>query len=120
MDTKKRLLIVDDETEVSESIGNFLRRRDYEVIVASGGKEAIDILRENTFPVVLLDLKMPIVDGWTVLEKTKPDHPEIKYLVVSGLDDTGIEKKCRDAGAYGIIVKPVRVKVIYEMLEKLF
>ena len=120
MDIKKRLLIVDDEADVCESIGNFLKRRDYDITIAVGGGEAIDILKKDTFPVVLLDLKMPLVDGWTVLKETKADHPETKFLVVTGLDEAGVEEKCKEAGAYDFIIKPIRVKAIYEMLEKLY
>ena len=120
MDTKKRLLIVDDEADACESIGNFLKRRDYDITVAIGGKEAIAILKKETFPVVLLDLKMPVIDGWTVLKETKPDHPETKYLIVSGLADAGVAEKCKAAGAHDLVVKPIRVRDIYAMLEKLY
>lgn len=120
MENKKKLLIVDDEAEVCESIGNFLRRRDYDVTTAVGGQEAIDILKREAFPVVLLDLKMPVIDGWTVLKETRSEHPETKYLVVSGLDEPEVAQRCKEAGAYGFVVKPIRVKAIYEMLEKLF
>jgi len=116
----KKILIVDDEADVCESIGNFLRRRDYKVAIAVGGREAIDILNQETFPVVLLDLKMPMVDGWTVLQETRSNHPETKYIVVSGLDENGMEERCREAGAHDFIVKPIRVKAIYELLEKLY
>ncbi len=120
MEKSKKLLIVEDEEEVCESMSNFFKRRDYDVTVANGGAEAIELLNKNDYPVVILDLKMPLVDGWDVLKETKPNHPDTKFLVISGFDEEGVEERCKEAGGYDFIIKPIRLKKIYEMLEKLY
>jgi CheY-like chemotaxis protein len=126
MDEKKRILVVDDEQDVCESLKSFLGRRGYEATIAVTGLQAVEILAKETFPVVLLDLKMPYFDGWQVLKAVRPDHPDTKFIVVTGFlepatnSSAGTEEELRQLGVYDFILKPIRMKEIYEMLEKMY
>ncbi len=123
---KKRLLVIDDEEDMCENLQSFLGRRGYDVTVATTGVKAVEILGKETFPVVLLDLKMPYFDGWKVLETVKPNHPDTKFIVITGFLEPprgafpGTEEELRQMGAYDFILKPIKMREIYEILEKLY
>jgi CheY-like chemotaxis protein len=122
----KRLLVVDDEADVCESLKSFLGRRGYEVTIAVTGLQAVEILEKETFPVVLLDLKMPYFDGWQVLRAVRPKHPNCKFIVVTGFiepatnSSAGTEEELRQLGVHDFILKPIRMKEIYEILEEMY
>ena len=106
-DQHRRVLIVDDDAMVRGILSAALRQRSLDIDTASDGREAIDLLRENHYAVVLLDLLMPDVNGFGVLDAidhTRPGAPIV--LVVSGaprstLDELDSQK------IHGIIRKPV-------------
>jgi CheY-like chemotaxis protein len=104
----RRVLVVDDDPMIRDLLGAVLRQRALHVDSAADGREAIDLLREHTYAVVLLDLMMPGVDGFSVLRAIRADEitgaPPV-VLVVTGADRGTIEQL--DAQMiHGIIRKP--------------
>lgn len=105
-DQHRRVLIVDDDAMVRSILSAALRQRSLAIDTASDGREAIDLLRENHYSVVLLDLLMPGINGFGVLDAidhTRPGAPIV--LVVSGaprstLDELDSQK------IHGIVKKP--------------
>jgi CheY-like chemotaxis protein len=107
VDQQKRVLVVDDNSEIRELLGSVLRQRSLTVDEARDGREAIELLREHDYAVVILDLIMPAADGFMVIEALKEERlagsPVV--LVVSGADRAVIEQL--DAQLiHGIIRKP--------------
>ncbi|NQT23280.1 MAG: response regulator, partial [Candidatus Omnitrophica bacterium] len=94
METKKKILIVDDEKEVCASLSEYLARRDFDVTVALSGKEAIKILSSTSFPVIILDIKMPDADGIDILKATIKEHPDTKILMLTGFDEENQREQC--------------------------
>lgn len=85
METKQRLLYIEDEQEMIELVRLILARRGFEVIGANGGREGLEAVR-NTLPdLVLLDLMMPDMDGWDVYQQMKADEAtqNIPVIVVT-------------------------------------
>jgi DNA-binding response OmpR family regulator len=109
---KGYILVVDDEETMRRSLADILRLEGYHVQVASGGETAIDLLRKETFDLILLDLKMPGVDGLEVLHfasKAAPDT-EVIMLTAHGSLESAIEALRLEAHDY--LLKPASPKQI--------
>jgi len=102
----KTALIVDDDNDARDLIERLARRMNYETIVASNGAEAFKIAKARRPDVILLDLHMPIMDGWTMLERLQADEDliSIPTIVVSVDDDA---RNCFKLGAEDFFTKPV-------------
>ncbi len=104
---KQKILIIDDELMLRTTVSDFLEDSGYSVSTASNGEDGINKLKTEQFNAVLLDLKMPVVDGFHVLEFMRMNHPEIPVIVASG---TGIIHEVVEAqrkGAWDYIIKPI-------------
>lgn len=120
MSEKKKLLIVDDEKEVCASLSEYLARRDFDVTIATSGKEALSILSTTFFPVVILDVKMPDADGIEILKDTIKRHPDSKIIMLTGFDEGTQKETCLEMGAYDYVTKPIKIREILEKIEKLY
>ncbi len=106
---KSKILIVDDVAENIHALMNILRDR-YAVIAATGGEKALELARQQPQPdLILLDIKMPGMDGYEVLQKLKsePVTAEIPVIFVTALSETEDEAKGLKMGAADYITKPV-------------
>lgn len=102
---KEKILVVDDEKDLRLVIADFLVKEGYEVIEASNGQEALDILELQEVRCVVLDVMMPVMDGWTTLKtiKKKYDMPVIMLTARTLIDD---EVFGFDLGADDYVAKP--------------
>ena len=104
-DHHRRVLIVDDDPDIRALLVTILQRKSLLVDVATDGAEAIDLLRQHAYGVVLLDLFMPVTDGFAVLDAIEREAWKPIVLVVSGADRGTLEKL--DARAiHGVVKKP--------------
>lgn len=100
---KKRILIVEDDQSLSKVLGLKLINAGFEVVIADDGAHALDQLSRTKFHLILLDLLMPGIDGWTVLEKLKGSGQKI--IVTSNLSQDEDIKKAKALGALDFLVK---------------
>jgi CheY-like chemotaxis protein len=105
MQDQRRILVVDDDAEVRRILVTSVRHRGLAADEASSGAEAIDLLRENRYGVVLLDLMMPGVDGFAVLGSIEQDANAPIVLVVSGADRRLLDQ-LDSSRIHGIVKKP--------------
>jgi signal transduction histidine kinase/CheY-like chemotaxis protein len=105
-DASRTALIVDDDPNARELMGRLAARLNYKTLLAPNGEEAMKIAREQRPSVILLDLHMPVVDGWTVLQRLRADADlcAIPTIVVSVDDDA---KACYRLGAEDFLTKPL-------------
>jgi len=103
---KPRILVVDDDRMIRDACERILKRMGHDVVKATQGEEALNILKEGQFSVVLLDLMMPGIDGLKVLNLIRQFWPDILVIVITGYAtiETAIEAMKR--GAYAFIPKP--------------
>ncbi len=117
-----KLLIVDDEAETREGILHSLPWEKHGFIIAglaTNGREALRMIRKSQPDLMLLDIKMPLMDGLEVLAQLEADRSPVKVVILSGYDDFGY---CRQALRYGVsdyLLKPCRPKEILDSLLKL-
>ncbi len=92
MPDAKKILVVDDEKEINETLSEILTNRGHQMFSAFDGDEAIKILRENNIDLVLLDMRMPKVDGIQVIKAIKQHTPRTRIMVITGYADTYLQK----------------------------
>ena len=104
-----RVLLVDDDRQTRLKLSRTLESEGYSVSVAQGGRQALDMLEFESFDLIILDILMPEVDGFTVLSQVKaaPALREIPVVVISAVDDPESIEKCRQLGAAEYLIKPV-------------
>ena len=110
-----KLLIVDDESDIREFARNFFKKRKIEVTVASGGRQALELIAHEKPDLVLLDVRMEEMTGIEVLRELRHGNPSAKVIMVSGVEDEDTIKEANALGVIGYIHKPF----ILEELEKI-
>ena len=106
---KYKVLIVDDIPENIQTLGEMIKDFDLDVKIAEGGQEAIDIIDSYTPDIILLDLMMPHVNGWDVIDyvRKKYSKNEMVIIVVSLLNNKDNVDECYELGVNDYITKPV-------------
>lgn len=107
MDAKSKILVVDDEEVVRLSHLRLLSRTDCNVEAVWNGTEALREMENDSFDLVLLDLRMPGMDGMSVLRMIKQRWPEIEVVVITGYPSVETAKEAIRLGAYDYLAKPV-------------
>ena len=115
----KRILVVDDEEDVQILVSRILRDAGYEVDRASDGKQAIDRLDASMPDLIVLDLMMPVVDGWGVLQhlQTKKDAPPV-VIVTARTDYATFARGIREGGT-AFVCKPFRFHELVATCQRL-
>ena len=101
-----QILVVDDEPSVRNAFSSVLECKGFSVTEASGGKEALSILAKARHDVVLLDLKMPEMDGISVLKEIMKTTPDIPVIVITAYGDVPVAVEATKLGAYDFLSKP--------------
>jgi DNA-binding NtrC family response regulator len=107
MKHQANILIVDDEEVVRLSYFRSLAKANYQAKVARGGTEALKAMQQRTFDVVFLDLRMPDLDGITVLKEIRRGWPDCEVIIITGYPTIQTAKEAVRLGAYHYLVKPV-------------
>jgi DNA-binding response OmpR family regulator len=104
--TKGRLLIVDDEEIVRDVLARFLKGKGYDVVTASNGREAMELVKKERPHLMLLDIRMPEMDGFEVLRRLREVDQEIAVIMITANTDLEEAKKTMEMGACDYVVKP--------------
>jgi DNA-binding response OmpR family regulator len=103
---KGTILVVDDEPPVGQLLADFFTPKGYEVLCALGGLEGLSKLEKHRPDVILLDVRMPDMDGITVLRRIREANPWVGVLMMSGNTDTEAAKETLQLGAFDYVLKP--------------
>jgi len=102
-----RVLVIDDETAIREAIRMTLEYEGYRVDEARGGQDGLDKATRTAYDAILLDIKMPVLDGMEVLENLKDQRVPAPVIMVSGHGDISTAVDCTKRGAYDFLEKPL-------------
>lgn len=118
MDRKPKILIVDDDTDFVEATSEVLESRPYEVIVAYNGEEGLQKARKEKPDLVLLDILMPVMDGWNVAEHFKKDPvlSKIQVVALTSFSDSLGQPFNFDVSEQ--LRKPIKPKELLDTVEK--
>lgn len=115
-----KVLLVDDEREFVQTLSERLQMRDMPSAVVYGGAEALSVVDEDEPEVMVLDLKMPGIDGLEVLRKVKQEHPSVEVIVLTGHGSKEVEKLCMELGACAYLEKPVDIDKLTDTMKEAY
>lgn len=115
----ERILVVDDEDSLRLSLKMRLQTAGFQVETAGDGEEALDKLKDNTYDVVLLDIKMPRLDGIEALPLILQAYPQTEVIMMTGFSDFSTAVECLKAGARDFLVKPIETTELITRLKAL-
>ncbi len=111
-----KILVVDDEAMARKLLKDFLEVKGYDVITASGGKEALEKIKEGP-DIVLLDIMMPDMHGMEVLDKIKETSPSTVVIMVTALAENAIGVESIKRGAFDFVTNPIDLKHLQFLIE---
>ena len=115
-----QILIVDDEDIVLRSCQRILRGEEYGIDVARDGFEALAMVGEKDYDVLVLDIMMPKMDGIEVLRRVKESRPEIEVLMITGLNEIGTAVRAMKLGAFDYLPKPFEPDGLKQAVARAF
>ena len=119
---RKRILIVDDEELLTRTFVSLLEKKGYEVMVATKGQDAVEMVREDDFDLVICDIRMPGISGAETVRRiqeiTKVRAKEPKIIFITGYADIVGEKEAKDLHPEAYIEKPFNVDDLLAEIKK--
>ena len=117
---KPRLLLVDDDVPFTRNLVWLLSRRGYEVSAVNDGQSALQVVEEKEFDVIILDRKMPGMDGIATLKELKKKKPDIEVIILTGAASVDSALDGAQLGAYDYTVKPIQLSDLEEKIAQAF
>jgi DNA-binding NtrC family response regulator len=112
------VLIVDDERDITSFLGAFFERSGHQVLKAYAGEEAVSLIKKRRPDLVLLDLRLPDITGFEVLERVRAEHPVV--IMITGHGDVSLAVRAMQAGAESFLTKPVDLAHLGAAAERAF
>lgn len=116
-DIETSILIVDDDFGMTETMSDILGDMGYRVAVADDGYMAIDMMKENTYDITLMDIRMPGINGVDTFKQVKTISPFTKVIMMTAYSVEDLIKQALEEGAYGILYKPLDFGQVEELIE---
>jgi DNA-binding NtrC family response regulator len=118
MSDKRKVLVVDDEDALRTVLSGELTSEGYDVGTAADGDDAISTLQKQAFDLILLDIKMPRMNGFEVLKFVKEKHPETKVVMLTGFADLKNAIESKKLGAEDFVSKPYDLVDLLTTIER--
>jgi DNA-binding NtrC family response regulator len=115
---QRKILIVDDEPIARDNLAHILGKDGSTILVAEGGQQAVDLLKQQEVDLVLTDLCMPGKDGMAVLEEAKRLWPAVEVVVITGHASVDTAVEAMQRGAYHYIAKPFKINELRAIVDK--
>ncbi len=106
---RSKILVIEDERKMARLLARALSTVGFDVVTAAGGHEGLDRLRTSPFDLVILDLMLPDIDGFSVLSAAAELDPDQRVLVLSAAGDVGSKVLCLERGACDYVTKPFQL-----------
>ncbi len=116
MGEKPRVLVVDDDAGIRETMADILALEGYDVTLAASGEEAVAIAQRERFDVALLDIRMPGMNGVEALKMIKGLDPTIRVIMITGFEVGTLLDEAMEAGAEAVFRKPLDVATFLPLL----
>ncbi|MFU2210508.1 response regulator [Solidesulfovibrio sp. C21] len=113
-----KVLLVDDEREFVQTLSERLSMREVGSHVVFDGESALEMIADDEPEVMVLDLKMPGIDGLEVLKRTKAERPDVEVIILTGHGSESDREECMRLGAFAYLQKPVDIELLSDTLKK--
>ncbi|MCF6094072.1 response regulator [Microaerobacter geothermalis] len=114
-----RLLIVDDQFGIRALLAEVFGKEGYETFQASNGKQALEIVHEHSPHIVILDMKIPGMDGLEILKRIKKTNPHIKVIMMTAYGELEMVREATDLGAISHFTKPFDIDELRKTVEQI-
>jgi DNA-binding response OmpR family regulator len=114
-----KVLVIDDEQGICALLDTLLRRKGYDVIVSESGQKGLECFRRERSDVLVLDLKMPGMDGLTVLRQVRSLDPIMPVIILTGAGTAETEQRVRVLGATEYVEKEFSLHLLGDALKRL-
>ena len=115
----KKILVEEDEKDIQNIIKAFLENAKYKVETADDGLDVINLIQKNNYDLVLLDIMLPKIDGFTVCEMIRKNN-KVPIIILTALTDEESQLKCFDKLADDYITKPFSMPILLKHIEAIF
>lgn len=113
-----QVLLVDDEEDFLTLLAKRLRRRSLQVSCASTAEAALEVLARQRIAVVVLDIRLPGMDGLEALQRIRERYPATQVIMLTGFTDRAVVDEAQARGAFCTLVKPVEVRVLLSRIHQ--
>ena len=113
-----RVLIIDDEDQFVDAVVERLRLRGFEANGVTSGQDAMELLHQRSYDVVLLDVKMPGLGGLEVIRKVKEKWPDLQVVMLTGHGSTQDAEEGMQLGAFKYVMKPVKIDDLISIIHE--
>jgi CheY-like chemotaxis protein len=114
-----KILVIDDEQGIRELLDALLRRKGYDVVLAESGRKGLELFRRERPDVLVLDLKMPEMDGLTVLRQIRSLDPRMPVIILTGAGTAEAEQQVRALGVTEYVEKEFSLHLLGDALKRL-
>jgi DNA-binding NtrC family response regulator len=113
------ILIVDDEDIVRQTLGDYLQELGYQVDYAVDGSAGLKAVEANTYSLALVDIRLPGMDGLSLLRHIRSIHPEMPVIILTGHGDPSMSEEALALGATDFLYKPIKLLDLDALLDRL-
>ncbi len=117
MEEKTSVLIVDDNKSLCRVLSYILNQKGYATTIASDGLEAIKLVEETSFDIILMDLRMPHMNGVEAFKEIKKLRPDAAVVMMTAYSVEELVQEALEEGAFGIVYKPLDTEKIVTLIE---
>jgi len=114
----KTLLVVEDDDQSYFFFESILKKTKSKIVRAVDGQQAVDLCKNQKFDLILMDIRLPKMDGYVATKKIKKLHPETKIIAQTAYAMTGEKERCIEAGCDDYISKPINIAELFEIIER--
>ena len=115
-----KILLVEDNEMNRDMLSRRLTRKGFEVLIAIDGREAIDLAQSESPDLILMDMSLPVIDGWEATRRLKADQTTggIPIIALTAHAMSGDREKCQEAGCDDYDTKPIELQRLLEIMQK--
>lgn len=117
MEKETRVLIVDDDVSFADSLSDILQEKGYKAAAVHNGQEATELVKEKFFNVILMDIKMPVMNGVETYKRIKKISPQTVVIMMTAFSVDDLIKDALKEGAYGVVYKPLDIDRVVKMID---
>ena len=114
---QERILLIDDDKNFTKVFSQILKGEGYETVIAGTGAEALNILKEEFFSLLIIDIRLPDIDGIELISKINKTDPDMRKIILTGNPSLDNVQQALKKGAHDYLIKPVKLEEIKKTIK---
>lgn len=117
MNDQPSILVVDDELLIRDLLYDFFNNQGWQIVVAENGEKALELLKGQSFDLVLSDIKMPELDGLRLTARLRETHPDLPVILMTGFPSVESAVEALRAKAEDYVIKPFNINQLFKLID---